>query len=90
MALRNLEAARRPRRGYVREARVEVAVSVRAFHEGLAETGFVEGRNVTVEYRAAEGEYGRLPALAVPRDGSARLSSAPIPSSILRAKGSPR
>jgi ABC-type uncharacterized transport system substrate-binding protein len=35
-----------------------------AFQEGLAVTGHVEGRNVVIEYRWAQGEYGRLPALA--------------------------
>jgi putative tryptophan/tyrosine transport system substrate-binding protein len=35
-----------------------------AFHNGLGEAGFVEGRNVGVEYRWAEGQYGRLPAFA--------------------------
>src|SRR5262245_55144693 len=35
-----------------------------AFHKGLSEGGFVNGRNVTVEYRWAHGDYGRLPALA--------------------------
>jgi putative tryptophan/tyrosine transport system substrate-binding protein len=34
-----------------------------AFLKGLAETGFVEGRNVAIEYRWAEGHYERLPAL---------------------------
>ena len=35
-----------------------------AFHQGLGEVGYVEGRNLTVEYRWAEGQYDRLPAVA--------------------------
>jgi putative ABC transport system substrate-binding protein len=35
-----------------------------AFREGLAQTGYVEGRNLTIELRFSDGQYDRLPALA--------------------------
>jgi putative tryptophan/tyrosine transport system substrate-binding protein len=50
----------------------DTAHLVAAFRRGLSETGYVEGRNVTVEYRWGFGQYDRLPALA------AELARAPV------------
>src|SRR5262249_18639007 len=42
----------------------ETAHLVAAFRRGLGENGFIEGQNVTIEYRWARGQYDRLPAMA--------------------------
>jgi ABC-type uncharacterized transport system substrate-binding protein len=51
--------------GFLSSASPEVyAIRLRAFRQGLKETGYVEGRNVEIEYRWAQGENSRLPVLA--------------------------
>jgi putative tryptophan/tyrosine transport system substrate-binding protein len=43
---------------------VPYAPFIAAIKEGLRQTGYVEGRNLAIEYRWAEGQYDRLPQLA--------------------------
>jgi putative ABC transport system substrate-binding protein len=51
--------------GYLSGATIEMMHDyVAAFHRGLADAGYIEGRNVSVDYRWAEGHNDRLPALA--------------------------
>jgi ABC-type uncharacterized transport system substrate-binding protein len=51
--------------GYLDAGRPEqVAHLIQSFRHGLAETGYVDGRNVAIEYRFGEGNYTQLPKLA--------------------------
>jgi ABC-type uncharacterized transport system substrate-binding protein len=51
--------------GWLGTTTPEATVAVMAaFRRGLKETGYVEGENVAIEYRWAEGQYNRLPVLA--------------------------
>src|SRR5713101_5709206 len=52
---------------------------VKAFHQGLKETGYVEGQNVAIEYRWAENQIARLPTLGGElRHRSAKVGGEPI------------
>jgi len=64
LAARSQQQAR-PVIGFLHGTSAEMRrAEVTAFHRGLSDTSYVEGRNVAVEYRWAEGRYDRLPALA--------------------------
>jgi putative ABC transport system substrate-binding protein len=63
-------------------SRAETESRIAAFHRGLAEAGYGEGRNVAVEYRFAEGDYDRLAAMAV------ELARRPV--GVVVAVGGPR
>jgi putative ABC transport system substrate-binding protein len=68
--------------GFLNSASPDSYVSnVKAFHQGLKETGYVEGQNVAIEYRWAENQIARLPKLA------AELAHRPV--SVIAAGGSP-
>jgi putative ABC transport system substrate-binding protein len=59
-----------------------------AFRQGLREAGYIEGQNVAIEFRPAEGNYDRLPALAAELVGrKVDLIMANSPPSALAAKG---
>src|SRR5436190_20686530 len=56
-----------------------------AFRKGLAEANYVEGRNVAIEYRWAEGRYDRMPAMAAElvRRPVAMIVASPTPTALV-------
>jgi putative ABC transport system substrate-binding protein len=62
---------------------------IAGWRQGLSETGYVEGRNVVVEYRWVEGQFGRLPGLAsdlIARQPTAILAHGPPAVMALKAQ----
>jgi putative tryptophan/tyrosine transport system substrate-binding protein len=66
MAVRSLRAQQPkiPRVGILSPAENEARVIFEAFRQGLRELGYVEGRNIILEYRFAHGDFSALPRLA--------------------------
>jgi putative tryptophan/tyrosine transport system substrate-binding protein len=59
------EPAKVPRIGYLTAASPSAnAARTEAFRQGLRELGYIEGKNIVIEWRYAEGQFDRLPALA--------------------------
>jgi putative ABC transport system substrate-binding protein len=79
-----------PRVGFLSGRSAAETVSVlAAFHRGLTEAGFVEGKNIAVDYRWAEGRYQALPTLAAElvMRGPAVLAATGGSSAALAAQG---
>ena len=52
-----------PVMGFLHAGRLTLLSYLAGFRQGLKEAGYIEGQNVAIEYRWAEGQYDRLPAL---------------------------
>jgi putative ABC transport system substrate-binding protein len=58
------QPAKIPRLGYLMALSPDQSPDLKAFRQGLATLGYVEGKNIVIEYRYAEGKLDRLPDLA--------------------------
>ena len=74
-----------PMIGYLSNSGSTAPGLITAFRQGLSEAGYVEGQNVAIEYRWAEGRYDRYPALAadlVSRNVDVIVSTGGTPSAL--------
>src|SRR5262245_8597330 len=85
LAARAQQAAAKRVVGYLSPGTVgQLAHQLVLLRQILAEAGYVEGRNLTFEYRYAEGQYERLPGLAaeLARDQTAVIIAATSPAAL--------
>jgi ABC-type uncharacterized transport system substrate-binding protein len=93
LAVRAQPARKLPTIGFLNPLSPEVVANlVRSFRQGLRESGYVEGENVAIEYRWAEGQFDRLPALATElvRREVAVIVATGGPPPVLAARRQPR
>src|SRR5207249_7295000 len=64
LAVEALQTGKMYRIGFLFYGAPGPSAEVDAFRQGLRELGYIEGQNVTIEYRFASGQVGRLPELA--------------------------
>ena len=65
LSRRRAAAKKVPRIGYLGATSLSaISARIEAFRQGLRELGYVEGKNIVIEWRSAEGKLDRLPALA--------------------------
>jgi putative tryptophan/tyrosine transport system substrate-binding protein len=66
LAARAQQTGKMPRIGFMGNSNAVLEVNlIRPFREGLRELGYVEGHNIVIDYRWADGDYDRFPALVV-------------------------
>src|SRR3954453_12922727 len=58
------QPAKVPRIGFLHYGSPGPSPEIDAFRQGLRELGYIEGKNITIEYRCASGQVGQMPELA--------------------------